>query len=238
MPKATGKRPHVHFEPGIRLIKTPMQKTPDSLSPQGFPLLFLALITFMVCSHFVSEGAQSLRDNLLLSLIVLTSAITISSQNKLRKYILVLAVAFLLARWASSYSGSEAIKVLSLLLMVLYFIYIVMGVVQYLLKSSIVDSNVILGCVAAYLLIGILMSFVFALLLELNPGAFDTPAEAMDYSDILYFTMVSLTTIGYGDIKPVASMAKMLAYFSGIIGQMYMGIVTAIIVGKYIQRMG
>ncbi len=212
-----------------------MLKQPDSLSPKWFPLLFLALITFMVCTHAFREGTQTLVENLLLVLIVLSSAITLSSQNRLRRLIFALAAAFIMSRWAGSYYGSEAIKVLSLVLMVLYFIYIVGGVVQFLLKSRVVDRDVILGCVAGYLLIGILISFIFALLLEFDPGALSVAADQIDYSDILYFTMISFTTIGYGDITPVASMARLLAYFSGVVGQMYMGIVTAIIVGKFIQ---
>ncbi len=214
-----------------------MLKAPQSLSPKRLPLLFLALITFMVCTHIFRDGAEALVENLLLSLVVLSSAATLSGQNKLRKFILALAGVFILSRWVGSFFNSEVIKVLSLFLMVLYFIYIVLGVVQFLLKSRIVDRNVILGCVAAYLMIGILISFIFALLLEFDPNAFSVPASQMDYSNILYFTMISFTTIGYGDITPLGSVAKMLAYFSGIIGQMYMGIVTAIIVGKYIQRM-
>lgn len=215
-----------------------MVEETESLSPQRFPLLFLALITFMVCTHLFRDAAQALVENLLLSLVVITSAVTLSSQNKLRKLVLVLAAVFIMSRWAGSYYGSETIKVLSLFLMLLYFTYIVKGVVQFLLKSRVVDSNVILGCVAAYLMIGILISFGFALLLEFDPSAFSVPASEMDYTDILYFTMITFTTIGYGDITPTASMTKMLAYFSGIIGQMYMGIITAIIVGKFIQRMG
>jgi hypothetical protein len=214
-----------------------MLKNPDSLSPKWFPLLFLALITFMVSANAFKDGTQTLVENLLLVLLVLSSAITLSSKNKLRRLILALAAAFIVSRWAGNYYGSEAIKLLSLLLMVLYFTYIVGGVVQFLLKSRVVDRDVILGCVAGYLLIGILISFIFALLLEFNPNALSVPADEIDYSDILYFTMISFTTIGYGDIAPVASMARLLAYFSGVIGQMYMGIVTAIIVGKFIQGM-
>jgi hypothetical protein len=213
-----------------------MLKKTESLSPKKFPILFLALIAFMGCTHFFNYEQEALLVNILISLVVMASAYTLSGDDKLHRFILALATVFILSRWAGSFFVSDVIRVISLLLMVIYFVYIIKGVVQFLIASNDVDLNVILGCVAAYLMIGIMISFTFALLLEFNPHAFSLPANQMNYSNILYFTMISFTTIGFGDITPEASMAKMLTYFSGVVGQMYMGIVTAIIVGKFIQR--
>ncbi len=213
-----------------------MLDSTESLSPKKFPFLFLALIMFMACIHVFDYKEEALLVNVLISLVIMVLAYTLSSDNKLHRFVLALAAMLILSRWAGSFFGSDVIKVISLLLMVIYFVYIIKGVVQFLIASNDVDLNVILGCVAAYLMIGIMISFAFALILEFNPDAFNLPANQMDYSNILYFTMISFTTIGFGDITPQTPMAKMLTYSSGVIGQMYMGIVTAIIVGKFIQR--
>ena len=212
-----------------------MKKIQEELSPKKFPILFVSIILFLVGAHIFHDKDDVLYVNALVSMVVIASAYTISKNTKLYKPILLFAGTFIILRWTGSLFDSDIFGTITLLLMTFYFFYIIKGLIDFLLKSKKVDLNVVLGVFSAYLLIGILFSFVFALLLDFNGKALNIE-QGSYYADILYYTMITLSSIGYGDITPNSSFAQFFSYTCGITGQMYMGIVTAIIVGKFINK--
>jgi len=97
-----------------------------------------------------------------------------------------------------------------------------------------VDANRIAGAVSAYLLLGLNWAFVYRFLVLADPGAF-TGLEAAaggSFLDLLYYSFVTLTTLGYGDISPVSPVARALAYLEAASGVMYVAILVASLVGS------
>ena len=108
-------------------------------------------------------------------------------------------------------------------------------------QAKIVNKNVIFGLISGYISLG-LIGFFVCLAIELaSPGSFEglktiaTNADALT-EQLMYFSYITLLTIGYGDILPVTSLAQKAAILIGLMGQIYLVVLTAIVVGKYINQ--
>lgn len=211
-----------------------MHTESESLTSNRFPVLFVSLLLFIAGIHIFSHIDDKLIVNIAISQFILASMYTLSVRDRMYKITISFAVAFIGLRWFGNISSSSSLSVITILMMTIYFGFLVKGVITFLLTHKTIDTNVILGTITAYMMIGILFSFINSFLIDIDPMSFEN-ADILEYHDILYYTMVSYTTIGFGDMLPITSVARMVAYSSGIVGQMYMGIVTAIIVGKFLQ---
>ena len=98
--------------------------------------------------------------------------------------------------------------------------------------------NRLVGAVCVYLLLGTIWAFTYSLVDALSPGSFTgiSPQEGRGWdSDWLYFSFVTMTTLGYGDISPVSASARVLAYMQAVFGQFYVAILVAGLVSGYIS---
>lgn len=112
-------------------------------------------------------------------------------------------------------------------------ITIVLASRQVLLTGA-VDSNKIIGAICIYLMMGIAWAEAYLLIERIFPGSI--PALSGDIwrhhvEDALYFSYVTLTTLGYGDISPVQPLARYMVYMQAIVGQFYIAIVVASLIG-------
>lgn len=102
-----------------------------------------------------------------------------------------------------------------------------------------IDANRLIGAVCVFLLIGVVWAFFYTLLELLVPGSFAGIAAVQETawnSDWLYFSFVTLTTLGYGDVLPVSSVARTLAYMQAVAGQFYVAVLVAGLVSAYISQ--
>jgi hypothetical protein len=108
-------------------------------------------------------------------------------------------------------------------------------------SSGPVDRERLSAALSLYLLFGLIFALVFAVIEELLPGSFHfaapRPADfvARPLSDMVYFSFVTLATLGYGDIVPLSGSARGLAVLEAVIGQMYLVVVVARLVSLYGQ---
>ena len=93
------------------------------------------------------------------------------------------------------------------------------------------DSGIIIEAIIGYLLIGLVSTLLNSFLLEINHEAIKFAGKA-GLSDIIYYSYITLTTIGYGDISPQSYVAKSISIFTGLAGQLYLTIIIAFIIGK------
>jgi len=102
-----------------------------------------------------------------------------------------------------------------------------------------IDMNMIMGSICVYILVGISWSILYFFESVIHPGAFNgvnlTSAKTL-YTDLLYYSYVTLSTLGYGDITPMTPIARTLAYIEALFGQFYIAILVASFVGIHISR--
>lgn len=101
-----------------------------------------------------------------------------------------------------------------------------------------IDRNKIVGAVCLYLLLGMIWTTLFLIAEELQPGSFNGLRPDYwynNFSDAVYFSFVTLTTLGYGDITPALPLPRFLVYMEAVIGQFYLAIMVASLVAMQIS---
>jgi hypothetical protein len=101
------------------------------------------------------------------------------------------------------------------------------------------NVNRLVGAICVFLLLGILWAFAYSMLEIAVPGSFSGLAPGHDPrsdSSWIYFSFVTLTTLGYGDITPESAVARTLAYIQAVVGLFYMAVLVAGLVSAYISE--
>jgi hypothetical protein len=121
--------------------------------------------------------------------------------------------------------------IIPLILLVLSFYFVFKSIV----KSDKVDIDTVISAISGYILIGLGFGILFYIIEIISPGHFSGDAQ-LDYFEAEYFSFVTMSTLGYGDITPVSYIARSLVIITTLFGQFYMVIVMGIIVGKFISN--
>jgi hypothetical protein len=116
------------------------------------------------------------------------------------------------------------------------------------LREERVTTDTILGGIDVYLLLGFVFYGAFALLEFLHPGSFASGGAPLGGTDgtralargptLLYYSFVTLTTLGYGDVVPAVPLARSLAVLEALVGQLYLAILVASLVGLHLAQRG
>jgi len=147
-------------------------------------------------------------------------------------YSLVLISVFFI--WMMYFSSFQTINIISFTFNIIVFINASIIMIRQIVNSAKVDSKVIMEVVNGYLLIGVMFTLTNTLILELNPQSINITSH--EFSDIVYYSFITLTTIGYGDIAPQSEWAKMVSVLFGLTGQLYLTIIVALIIGKFLNK--
>jgi len=106
------------------------------------------------------------------------------------------------------------------------------------LAGGAITPNHLIGSMSVYLLLGVLWALLYALAHQLLPGAFHGletgTSRAAQVSELFYFSFITLTTVGYGDVAPAHPFVRTLSMLQGVTGQLYIAILVASLVGRHI----
>ena len=122
------------------------------------------------------------------------------------------------------------------LLVMLFLGVIIYQIFYQVLKSKKVSADVIFGAITIYIIFGMIAGESNQLIYFLDKNAFAGSLENAQKSDLRYFSFVTMTTLGYGDISPVSPIARAVAVFYSLAGQLYLAVIVALIVGKYVSH--
>jgi len=110
---------------------------------------------------------------------------------------------------------------------------------DYVLFSRKMDVNRIVGAICVYMLLGLILGLTNMLIYRFIPGSFnglEAEEAALEGFSLIYYSFVTMTTLGYGDITPAGALARSLAYVAAIMGQFYIAILVAMVVAQYINE--
>lgn len=108
----------------------------------------------------------------------------------------------------------------------------------YVLRSGEVTADTLFGAVVAYLFIGLMFAQIFALIQQANPGSFGPSESSYTPIQLWYFSMVTIATLGYGDILPRSPLTQVLAALEAVVGQFYVAVLVAWLVSAYVRDQG
>ncbi|MFD2568529.1 ion channel [Pseudotenacibaculum haliotis] len=128
--------------------------------------------------------------------------------------------------------------------LVVYFIFyasVSISIIRQVWRAKRVNRNVIVGLMSGYISLGFIAFFMFSSIELYQPGSFAGITEqgfdlANKLDSLLYYAYITMLTIGYGDIVPIAPIAQKAAILVGLMGQFYTVIITAVVVEKYIKH--
>lgn len=204
------------------------------LSDQNnFVYLFFSLIIFLFSAAVVAEFPGTLGEDIFSIVTILMLLVSIKSLKtektwKWAVYALITFFVFLTA-FAKFFEDQFYIYLILTILLIFFIGSFLMAAKQVLFVGDI-DGNKIIGSLSLYLLLGLIWAVVYLLLLVMDATAFsgiEATTWQQGFSRIAYYSFVTLTTLGYGDILPSNHVAEFFVYMEAIIGVFYMAIIVS-----------
>ena len=202
-------------------------------------LLLLVLFTIFIIPFFPMERHRILY-SVCFTLIFLLSALALS---KYHPRIFNITLIVIIIEWLSEVLNMIILNNVSFLSNILFFDLIVVLFILQIVRAKTVTPRVLMKSVTAYLLLGLSFAIMIGLITLADPNSYSFPhlkqpiVEGISYtSNYIYYGFVTLTTLGYGDVAPLTPAAKSFSTFTAITGQLYVAIIIATLVSKYLGQ--
>lgn len=199
----------------------------------GVLLTSLVLLLFL---PFVLPGRLATVLSPVLFTVVLLSALSAVADTRRHVVIgMTLAIPGCALIIVSSVRSLPTLADVADLVLILFLALVAIRILAFVLRSRQVDLGIVLGSVCVYLLLALLWGTAYGLLERLHPGAFAYPSASGGGAGttLQYFSFVTITTLGYGDVQPVIPIARALSVVEAVFGQMYLVILVARLVGLH-----
>lgn len=217
----------------LRHVVTEMRK-PD----YGLPVL-LALLVLMgfVLPSLGLEGSNERLYGDIASSLMLVSAVVVASGDRWTLVLaLVMTLASVIARWAVWFSPPGALGAWPELVACTTVLVFSLIILRQVVRPGAVNLSRVLGAIAVYLLLGIGWASAYQVAEHFFPGSFvSTTAQPVSVNGWMFFSFVTLTTVGYGDIVPVHRVARSLATAEALTGQLYIAVLLARLVSLQVS---
>ena len=198
-------------------------------------LALLVAILFVLPVVLPPNTTGHILTDVAFSALLIAGAVTAIESRWMRLVMGILVAAALAVRWIAAAAPSDALVIgreASSLVIFLLFVILVSARVY---RQGPVTSRRIQGAVAVYLLLGLVWAHAYKLLYLVHPDAFNGAINASSESQTwIYYSFVTLTTMGYGDITAVHPIARSLAISEALTGQMYLAVTLARLVALHI----
>jgi len=210
----------------------------------GFMTLFLVSLPIAHQRHWQQGHLwQDISDAFFYSLLMISAIYSVERARSLVRLAIVLVVCGILARSAFLLLQQAELFVLYHVLNIGFLALVVYSLLLFLFRSRCVDGNMISASLCCYLLLGLLWANFYSLAAFLQPDAFAMGGvEGTMHFGIqgsiqpVYYSFVTLTTLGYGDIQPTVPLTQMLAIVEALLGQLYLVVIVARLVGLHIAQ--
>jgi Ion channel len=202
--------------------------------------LLLTLLLFLLLSPFL-EG-HPIGDLVMifsLDILLVASIVELSAKRGLMFVCMPLVVASMVLILISHFYASLLFRAINFALLALIFGIVSIGLFLYLGRTGSITSGRIYGSVSLYLMLAMFWFAVYNLINVLRPHSFlevglgNSAIEHIPRATFLYFSLVTLTTLGYGDIVPISPPARIFAAMEAATGVLYIAITVARLVAAY-----
>jgi len=203
-------------------------------------LLLLIVEIFVIAPIYRTGIAIGLFNNIFFSALLLVGLLTMTHQKALQAVVTIFVVLAVATHWARLVFGVTGLEILDGLLMLACVTGFLAIVLWQVYREGPVTMHRIQGAVAGYLLLSLCFAIAYGLLEYMIQGSFQLP-KAGGQNDTLmnrsfyYFSVVTLTTTGYGDILPLSPYARTLVMMEALVGQLYPAILIARLVSLHAE---
>jgi voltage-gated potassium channel len=215
-------------------------------SDRRFGILLVILVGLLAGSPILFDfGISAVWFDGLMALVLLAAIQSLCFERRQRLFALLLGiptVLFCLAGHAFSGTASRLVLFLGHLSGVLFLFGVAGVIVKSLFKSRSLTFDSILGAVCGYLFLGVAWAMSYSMIETFQPGSFQI-SESLRSSDenaqpsvLMYYSFVTLTTVGYGDVTPISPATRTFAWIEAITGQFYLAIIVAGLVSMLVAN--
>lgn len=195
-------------------------------------LLIAQVVMFATFPFFERLRAGAIIESILLTFVLLSAVVAIAGRGPILVNAILLAVPTLGARWIHLFWPDLLPPEVFLIGAIMLTVFVIYNLLLFVLRATSVDTEVLCASISAYLLLGLAWTFAYWLIAEFIPGAFALNAAtggsgSMKDFNGFYYSFITLSTVGYGDITPVANVAKMLAAAEAVTGVLYVAVLIA-----------
>ena len=201
--------------------------------------LLIALAVLLICAPFVEEleGGRLIL-SVLFSLVLVAAVFAVANRKRTLAIALVLAVPAITGRWISHFRPDVLHPAVFLVCALLLLAFVIGHLLHFILGAPVVTMEVLCASIAVYLMLGLTWTVAYWLVDQVTPGgafSFNTErgGHSMNGFTGFYFSFITLSTVGYGDITPVSRAARWLAAMEAMTGLLYVAVLIARLVSLY-----
>jgi hypothetical protein len=204
-------------------------------------ILLVCVLTLILFYPLFQAGRSLVRD-LLLSAVFFSGIFSLEFSPRSRMLLLSLATLTAGTTWMHHFIENDLLYLIDFGTSSVTLAVIVVLMIRHIARSRIVTPTIILSSVNGYLLLGllgaVLLSIANAVHVSLSgPGSagIALPGHGSpEFSDYLYLSFITLTTVGYGDVTAVSHLTRSVVILIGLAGPLYMTILIAMLIGKFL----
>jgi hypothetical protein len=204
----------------------------------NFSFLLIVLLILLLAHPFIAGEKQGEFFTAGFTLAFLAGLYAVRGERRTLKLGLILVIPAVVGSWASYFTGSAAVLTIGHMFEAAFLIFVTVVILRYIMTEKEVTADTIYGAACAYIMIGLIFAIGYSWLEGLAPGSFrGTTATGGERTwEFIYFSMVTMTTLGYGDIVPVHEGARSMASLQAILGQFYVAVLVARAVTLMVPR--
>ena len=201
--------------------------------------LLIALALLFTFAPFVEEiKGGELIVSFLFSLVLLAGVLAVADRKRVLVIAIVLAIPAIAGRWINHFRPDLVPPAVFLVAGLVLVAFVVGNLLRFVLRAPSVNTEVLCASISAYLMLGLMWTIAYWLVDQLTPGgAFsfntNTGTRSINGFNGFYFSFITLSTVGFGDITPVSRMARWLAAMEALSGLLYVAVLIARLVSLY-----
>jgi len=201
--------------------------------------LLVALALLFVFFPFVEEvKGGDVIVSVLLSLVLISAVIAVANRGLTLVVALFLMIPAIAGRWINHFRPDLVPPAVFLISGLVLVAFVVINLLRFVLRAPSVNGEVLSASISAYLMLGLMWTMAYWLVDQLTPGgafSFNTNAgrQSMNGFNAFYFSFITLSTVGYGDITPLSRIARWLAALEAMTGLLYVAVLIARLVSLY-----
>src|SRR5689334_2550107 len=200
--------------------------------------LFVAQVAMLVLyPYFTTPGWTFVAFRVLSASAFMAGVYAVSDRRARWVTALVLAIPAVVLNSIAALSPNVHLAVPTLICSLLFLAFTLASLFRAVVRTEQVTQDTIYGALSVYMLMANVWAVMYLLLETLQPGAFAMGSmhqgRVIEWSDCLFYSFVTLTSLGYGDIVPITAHARSLSVLEAICGIMYVAVLIARLVGVY-----